>query len=240
MIINHGAIAMSERISRYLDAAVLYPELEQNETEEAIKKVIDYGCRTVCIRPCDIDLAVNLCRNEPTEVCVVLNFPHGCGLPEAKAFEAQLYIERGAQEIDMVANYGYIRSGEWRRVEEDIRGVAEITGPGGVVLKAILETSMLSKEQISQAVECGVAAGADYVKTSTGFSGGGASVEAVQTMLDAARGRIKVKASGGIRDRKQAQAFIDMGVGRLGVGYTSVEAICNNLETDQQGADTDY
>jgi len=219
---------MRETISSYLDAAVLYPELEQIPTEQAIRKVIEYGCRTVCIRPCDIDLAVDLCRDTTTDVCVVLNFPHGCGLSQVKAFEAQTYIKKGVREIDMVANYGFIRSVEWRRVEEDIRAVAEITGPRDVVLKVILETSALTPEQISPAVECSVAARADYVKTSTGFGSGGATLEAVRTMLDAARGRIKVKASGGIRDQQQARAYLDMGVSRLGVGYTSVEAICGD------------
>ena len=231
---------MSESISSYLDAAVLYPELEQDKTRQAIKKVIDYGCRTVCIRPCDIGLAVDLCRNTPTDVCVVLNFPHGCGLPEAKAFEARLYVEKGAQEIDMVVNYGYIRSGEWRRVEENLGAVSEVTRPHGVVLKVILETSALSQAQISQSVDCALAAQADYIKTSTGFGGGGATVEAVQTMLDTARGKIKVKASGGIRDQQQARAYIDMGVSRLGVGYTSVETICKNARPGQAAATTDY
>lgn len=221
---------MSEAINRYLDAAVLYPEFEQGLAEQAIKSVIEHRCRTVCIRPCDIDRAVALCKETTTGVCVVLNFPHGCGLSEVKAFEAQTYIKRGVQEIDMVANYGFIRSGDWRRVEEDIRAVAEITGPHDVVLKVILETSALTPEQISRAVACAAAARADYVKTSTGFGSGGATVGAVQTMLDAARGRIEVKASGGIRDQVQARTYIDMGVSRLGVGYTSVETICGGRQ----------
>jgi deoxyribose-phosphate aldolase len=225
---------MHETINRYLDAAVLYPELERPQAEEAINKVLGYACRTVCIRPCDIDRAVYLCRDTSTAVCAVLNFPHGCGLSEVKAFEARSYLERGVEEIDMVANYGFIRSGEWRLVEEDIRAVADITRPHDVVLKVILETSALRQDQIAQAVACAIAAQADYVKTSTGFGSGGAAVAAVQTMLDAARGRIKVKASGGIRDYLQARAYIDMGVTRLGVGYTAIEAICSNTQQQRQ------
>ncbi len=225
---------MHETINRYLDAAVLYPELERSRAERALKKMIGCGCRTVCIRPCDIDLAVDLCRDTATDVCVVLNFPHGCGLSKVKAFEARSYIESGVEEIDMVANYGFIRSGAWHLVEEDIRAVTDITRAHGVTLKAILETSVLTPEQISQAVACAVAAQADYVKTSTGFAAGGATIDAVQTMLDAARGRIKLKASGGIRDYAQARAYIDMGVARLGVGYSAVEAICSADHSGQQ------
>lgn len=232
---------MHKTVNRYLDAAVLYPELERSEADEAIKKVIDLACRTVCVRPCDIDRAVDLCRGTATDVCVVLNFPHGCGLSEVKAFEAQTYIQRGVEEIDMVANYGLIRSGEWGLVEADIRAVAAVTRPHDVVLKVILETSALTRDQISQAVASAAAAQADYVKTSTGFADGGASVDAVQTMLDAARGSIKVKASGGIRDYSRARAYIDMGVSRLGVGYGAVEAICSESQPGQQtGMDENY
>lgn len=217
---------MAEAMSRYLDGAVLYPEMDQETAITAIQTVIDYRCRTVCIRPCDIDIAVDLCRNSETDVCVVLNFPHGCGLSRVKSFEAQIYLEKGVKEIDMVANYGYIRSGNWDLVEQDIRAVSDIIRAGGGLLKVILETSELTPEEIGRATECAIAARADYVKTSTGFAGGGATAEAVQAMLDAARGRIQVKASGGIRDQPQAQAYIDMGVTRLGVGYTSVAQLC--------------
>jgi deoxyribose-phosphate aldolase len=229
---------MEETMSRYLDGAVLYPEMDQQTAVTAIQTVIDYRCRTVCIRPCDIDIGAELCRNRNTDVCVVLNFPHGCGLSRVKAFEAQAYLDKGAQEIDMVANYGYIRSGRWDLVEQDIRAVSEITRSGGGLLKVILETSELTSEEIGRATECAIAARADYVKTSTGFAGGGASVEAVQIMLDTARGRIGVKASGGIRDQSLAQAYIDMGVTRLGVGYTSVASLCGGsgaMDSEETG-----
>jgi len=217
---------MEKPIERYLDAAVLYPELEQEPTRAAIRAVVDYQCKTVCIRPCDIDTAVAMCRETPTGVCVVLGFPHGCGLSRVKACEAQAYIDAGADEIDMVVNYGYVRSGAWDLVRADIEAVTSRARNRTVPVKVILETSELSQKQIGRAVECAIDARADYVKTSTGFASGGATVEAVQTMLDAARGRIAVKASGGIRDFAQARAYIDMGVTRLGAGYTSLAAIC--------------
>ncbi|MBT8353510.1 MAG: deoxyribose-phosphate aldolase [Desulfofustis sp.] len=218
---------MDEAINRYLDAAVLYPELERNKAQAAIQSIIDYNCRTACIRPCDIGPAVELCRDTATDVCVVLGFPHGCGLSRVKTLEAQAYLDEGVDEIDMVVNYGYIRSGLWELVEEDIRAVSEVTRERSNLLKVILETSELSAGQIARATECAVAAKADYVKTSTGFAGGGATVEAVRAMLEAADGRIAVKASGGIRDFTQARSYIDMGVSRLGVGYPALATICS-------------
>ncbi len=217
---------MGEAINRYLDAAVLYPELEHTKAREAIQSIIEFGCRTACIRPCDIGMAVELCRDTATDVCVVLGFPHGCGLGRVKKLEAQSYLDEGADEIDMVVNYSFIRSDLWDLVEHDIKAVSEVTRERSILLKVILETTELTTEQIKRATECAVAAQADYVKTSTGFASGGASVETVQAMLEAADGRIEVKASGGIRDFAQAKAYIDMGVSRLGVGYPAVAPIC--------------
>lgn len=217
---------MEKPIARYIDAAILYPAYEQDSARSAIETVIEYECVTACIRPCDIALAVDLCKGTTTDVCVVLGFPHGCGLSRVKALEAGAYIEAGVNEIDMVVNYGYIRSGEWDLVKGDIKAVTDVARTSNIPVKVILETSELSEEQIRLATVAAIEAQADWVKTSTGFASGGATVEAVQAMLDAAGGRIEVKASGGIRDFAQAKAYIDMGVTRLGAGYTSLGAIC--------------
>lgn len=223
--------------NRYLDHAVLKPEMTQKEAREAIQVGIDYKVKTVCVRPCDIEMAVNMCRGTETEVSCVLAFPHGTAPSEIKAFEASLYLQKGVDEIDMVANYGYIRSGEWLKVENDIRSVSDVTKAAGKVLKVILETSQLTVDEITEATECAIRAGADFVKTSTGFYGGGATAEAVEAMVKAARGRIQVKASGGIRNSEQARMFIDMGASRLGNGYSSTAAICNGEESqpDEKG-----
>ncbi|AGC67921.1 deoxyribose-phosphate aldolase DeoC [Thermoclostridium stercorarium subsp. stercorarium DSM 8532] len=215
--------------NRYIDHAVLKPELTQEEVRNAIQLGIDYKVKTVCVRPCDIDLAVDMCRGTETGVCCVLAFPHGTVPPEIKRAEAELYVARGVDEIDMVVNYGYIRSRLWNRVEEDIRAVSEITKPANVLLKVILETSQLNEEEIVRATECAVNAGADFVKTSTGFYGEGATVKAVEVMLKAAAGRIGVKASGGIRTAEQARMFLDMGVSRIGNGFSSTPVICGGM-----------
>jgi deoxyribose-phosphate aldolase len=218
---------MDKTINRYLDAAVLYPEMARKDAREAIKTIINYQCRTACVRPCDIDIALEQSQGTQTEVCVVLGFPHGCGLSEVKALEAKAYIDKGVHEIDMVVNYGFIRSHEWDLVENDIRSVSEVTRPAGVILKVILETSELSLEQVARATEIAIKAQADFVKTSTGFASGSATREVVNTMMDTAKGRIKIKPSGGIRDYARAKMFVDMGADRLGIGYTSLAAICD-------------
>lgn len=221
---------MNEKISRYLDSAVLKPDMTRKEAIEAINLAVKYDSKTVCVRPCDIDIAGKICDGTDTEVSVVLGFPHGCGLSEVKGLEAGEYIKRGVSEIDMVANYGFIRSGEWGLVESDIRSVVQVCKPASVALKVILESSELTLEEVEKATEAAIRAGADFVKTSTGFASGGATEEVVAKMLEVSAGRIKVKPSGGIRDYDRAKMFVDMGVDRLGVGVSSVIAICGGGE----------
>jgi deoxyribose-phosphate aldolase len=214
-------------INRYLDAAILKPEITQDESIEAIQACIAMSTYSVCVRPCDIELAQSLCKGSDTAVCVVLGFPHGDQLSASKADEARHYIALGVDEIDMVANYGWAKSGNWEAVRADIAGVAQQTKAAGVVLKVIFETAHLETATIQQLVEICIETGADFVKTSTGFNGEGAKEEDIQCMLDTAAARIKVKPSGGIRDHVRAQMFINMGAHRLGVGWTACEAICS-------------
>ncbi len=223
-------------LNRYLDHAVLKPEMTREEAVEAIKLGIDYKVKTVCVRPCDISLAAEMCKGTETEVSCVLSFPHGTNPSAVKAEEARQYIAMGTDEIDMVANYGYIRSGLWDEVEKDIRAVSDVTVPAGIPLKVIFETSQLTGEEISKTVEICIRAKADFVKTSTGFYGEGATEEAVKVMVDTAAGRIKIKPSGGIRTKEQARKFVSMGVHRLGNGYSSTKAICDGTENTSEGS----
>ena len=223
----------SLEINRYIDAAILKPETTRAEAREAIVTMAKLKMRTVCVRPCDIALAVELCRGTETDVSCTLSFPHGVALSESKADEAQRYIELGVAEIDMVVNYGLILSGEWEGVRRDIRGVREVAKPRGVLLKVILETCMLTVEEITRATEIAIEEGADFVKTSTGFAAGGATQEAVEAMVKASGGRIQVKASGGIRDMERARLFVGMGCTRLGVNYTTAAVMCGG--EDQNG-----
>lgn len=225
-------------LARFLDAAILKPDCPVGEAREAILSCLSFQTKTVCVRPSDLGLAVSLCRGSQTGACVVLAFPHGQQLSRSKVDEANHYLEAGAAEIDMVANIGWIRSGLWSDVTADIAGVCQLTRPAGVPLKVILETAYLNTLQIEKATLSAIEAGADFVKTSTGFASGGATVDAVDTMLRVAEGRIKVKASGGIRTREEAEAFLRMGVERLGVGYTTCPALCGDTGDQPEGTES--
>lgn len=213
-------------INRYLDHAVLKPELTREEAKAAIQLGIDYKVRTVCVRPCDIELAASMCRGTDSEVSCVLAFPHGCTTSDVKAAEAKAYIAAGTNEIDMVANFGFVRSGMWDEVVADIRAVTDVAHPQGILVKVIFETAYLTIEEIRRTTECAITANADFVKTSTGFASEGATEEAVRAMVETAAGRVSVKPSGGIRDRERAELFIGLGAKRIGNGFSSTEAIC--------------
>lgn len=218
--------SMLKSLNRYLDHAVLKPEMTRQEAEDAINLGLHFNTRTVCVRPCDVELAKSLCGGTRTDVCAVLAFPHGCGLSITKIQEAEMYVELGVAEVDMVSNYGLIRGGDWQAFEKDVACVFQILHENGILLKVILETSTLNPNQIEQATQICAEIGVDYVKTSTGFNGSGATIEAVEIMLKAAGGRTKVKASGGIRDADQATGFIEMGCDRLGVGFSTTPVLC--------------
>ena len=215
------------KIARYLDSAVLKPDMTPEEAEAAIRECIAYDSYTVCVRGCDIPLALRLCKGTNTKVSCVLDFPYGYSGLEIKREAARTYAALGVEDIDMVMNYGAARGGAWDIVEEEIRAVVEEAHKKGVNVKVIFETSQLNDAQIRKATEVSVAAGADFVKTSTGFNGEGATVEAVKAMLEAGAGRIKVKPSGGIRNYETAKMYVDMGASRLGVGYSSCAAVCS-------------
>lgn len=219
------------KISRYFDSAVLKPNMSEQEVKDAIRMSIDCDSYSVCVRPCDIELAVEMCKGTNTVVSCVLDFPHGDSSAEGKAALAEIYAAKGVAEIDMVMNYGYARSGKWDEVKKGIEGVVAAARKHGVGVKVIFETCALTLEEIKKGTEICIEAGADFVKTSTGFAASGASEEAVQMMLDTAAGRIKVKPSGGIRNYETAKKYVDMGAQRLGIGFASAKAICDGEES---------
>ena len=215
------------KISRYLDSAVLKPELTPEQAEAAIKECIAFDSYSVCVRGCDIALAKRLCEGTNTKVSCVLDFPYGYGGVEAKREAARAYAAMGVVDIDMVMNYGAARGGAWDVVEAEIRAVVEEAHKKGVNVKVIFETSQLDDAQIRKGTEVCIAAGADFGKTSPGSNGGGATVEAVKAMLETAAGRIKVKPSGGIRTYEDAKRYVDMGASRLGIGFKGTPKVCD-------------
>lgn len=228
---NKKAADMSAaELGRYIDQSVLKPEFTQQEIRRYIQEGIDYGCMTVCINPWALDIAVELTKNTETKICVVCDFPFGQSSTESKVLQAELCCKHGdVYELDIVANYGWIRSGMWREVTDDIKAVSDICHRHGTAVKVIFETDALTLEQVKLACECAIEAGADFVKTSTGFLTGheahGASIEMIQTMMDTCKGRIKIKGSGCIRTREHFLKLIDMGIDRMGVGYKSTAEV---------------
>jgi len=219
-------------LARYIDHSVLKPDFTPDEVRQETAAAIRYGCRTVCVNPASVAAAAELCAGTGTGVCVVADFPFGCSSTSSKVAQAELATAAGADELDLVANYGWIRAGLTAAVEEDLRAVVEPCHERGVPVKVILETDALTVEQIRAGVEASVAAGADFVKTSTGFYTGtpqhdrtGAFDEMVELLLATAAGRCSVKGSGGIRDREHFLRLVDLGVDRLGIGYRSTPVV---------------
>jgi deoxyribose-phosphate aldolase len=210
-------------VARVLDHAVLKPDYGAADLEHHARMCLDRGVGCLCVRSCDVAEAVRLVTGSPVVVAAVIGFPHGAVRPEVKALEARLAIADGARELDMVMNIGALKSGREDLVRDEIAAVVAEAKPTGVVVKMILETCYLGPDEIRTACRLAEEAGADFVKTSTGFgvraSGPtGATPEAVRIMLDAVGGRLEVKASGGIRTWDDAIGYLEMGCSRLGVG----------------------
>ena len=184
----------------------------------------------MCVRPGDVALAAQHLAGTGVDVSVVVGFPHGSNRPETKALEARLAIQDGAREIDMVMNIGKFLSGDYEHVQADIAGVVAEAKKSGVLVKVILETCWLSKEQIVKACQIAEAAGADFVKTSTGFGDGPATPEVIEIMLETVGKTMGVKASAGIRTWDVAVGYLAQGCTRLGVGST--EAVLDGGEAD--------
>jgi deoxyribose-phosphate aldolase len=162
-----------------------------------------------------VPLCAEILRGSGVKVCTVIGFPSGAHSPDVKGYETRRAVEQGAEEVDMVINIGALKSKDYALVENDIRGVVQAAGRDTVV-KVILETSLLTREEKIMGSSLSKAAGADFVKTSTGFAGGGATVEDVKLMRETVGPEIGVKASGGIRSKEDAEAMVEAGANRLG------------------------
>lgn len=205
-------------VARALDHAVLRPEYTSRDLAAHAAMCVERGVGCICVRSCDVAAAARLVAGSPVAVASVIGFPHGSHRPETKALEARLALADGARELDMVMNIGRFLSGDHESVRDDIAAVVAEAKRGGGLVKVILETCFLSPGQIATACRLAEQAGADFVKTSTGYGTDGATPEAVRIMLDTVGGRLGVKASGGIRTWDDAIMYLDMGCSRLGVG----------------------
>lgn len=203
-------------LASMIDHTMLKADATTDTIKKYCKEAREYGFASVCVNTCQVPLAAEELKGSEVEVCCVVGFPLGAMLSKAKAYEAKEAVNAGATEVDMVINIGALKDQNYDLVRDDIKGVVEASQ--GRVVKVILETCLLTKEEIVKVCELSVEAGADFVKTSTGFSTNGAVVEEVALMKQTVGTRAKVKASGGIRTREEALAMIEAGADRIGVG----------------------
>jgi len=203
-------------IARTIDHTLLKPEATRQQIETLCSEAREHGFATVCVNPTWVRLCSDLLQGSETRVCTVVGFPLGATVPEVKAFEAARVVAEGACEVDMVINVGALKSGDYRLVERDIAGVVEASRRGGALTKVIIEAALLTDDEKVQACVLSKAAGADFVKTSTGFGPGGATADDVSLMRRVVGREMGVKAAGGVRDLKSAQAMLEAGADRIG------------------------
>lgn len=198
-----------------IDHTLLKPDATKNQVKRLCEEAIEYGFHSVCVNSSFVYYCTQLLRGTDVKVCTVVGFPLGAMSTAGKVAETTAAIEDGADEIDMVIHVGMIKSGDWDYVRQDIASVVEASGNNALV-KVILETCLLTEEEKVHACRVCQEAGADYVKTSTGFSTGGATVEDVHLMRQTVQDTMGVKASGGIRTAEDARRMEEAGADRLG------------------------
>lgn len=203
-------------IASWIDHTLLKPEATPQQVAQLCEEARRYAFASVCVNPVYVPLAHELLAGSPIMVCSVVGFPLGATLTEAKAEEARLAIKAGAQEVDMVLQVGLLKGGEYSAVADDIRRVVEVAHGKAVLVKVILETALLTRHEKILGCLLSQAEGADFVKTSTGFGPGGATVEDVALMRRVVGPQMGVKAAGGIRSLADAQALLQAGATRLG------------------------
>ena len=201
-------------LNKYIDHTLLKQDATALQIEALCLEAKEYDFMSVCINPDFVSLANAMLSGSDVKVCTVVGFPLGANTTETKVFEAKNALNNGADEIDMVINVSDLKDSRYQSIESEIRKIKEACGDH--ILKVILETSLLTPEQIVRACQLSVSAGADFVKTSTGFSTGGATVEDVKLMKDTVGDRAQVKASGGIRSKEDFDAMVGAGATRIG------------------------
>ncbi|MFW5801741.1 MAG: deoxyribose-phosphate aldolase [Spirochaeta sp.] len=201
-------------LAGYIDHTLLKPFATEADIAQLCREAREYRFFSVCVNSCWVPYVRTQLQGSGVNLCSVVGFPLGAMSTEAKVYEAQTAVSQGAQEIDMVINIGWAKGGMLEAVEGEIRSIKSAIGD--ILLKVIIETCYLTDEEKIAVCQAAVRAGAEYVKTSTGFGTGGANPEDLQLMLDTVNGKALVKASGGVRDAETAMRYIDMGVRRLG------------------------
>lgn len=202
-------------IASYIDHTLLKPDATVEEIEKLVNEAKQYHFASVCVNPTWVSYCANLLEGTDVKVCTVIGFPLGATTPKVKRLETVNAIENGAKEVDMVINIGALKSGKYDLVKSDIEGVVD-AAKGKALVKVIIETSLLTDKEKIQACKLAKEAGADFVKTSTGFSSGGATVEDVKLMRSTVGPEMGIKASGGVRTYEDAKKMLAAGATRIG------------------------
>lgn len=223
---------MKKSIASYIDHTLLKQDATKSQIEVLCQEAAKYEFASVCVNPTWVSFAAEQLKDSPVKVCTVIGFPLGASTSDTKAFETKDAIAKGATEIDMVLNVGALKSGLTEDVKQDIAAVVE-AAKGKAIVKVILETCLLTKDEIVLASQLSKDAGADFVKTSTGFSTGGATPEDVALMFKTVGADLEVKASGGVRSVEDFNKMVEAGATRIGA--SSGVAIMQGLT-----ADSDY
>lgn len=216
------------RLNKFIDHTILKPETTQEQVEKILSEAKEYDFASVCVNPTWVSLAAESLKDTDVKVCTVIGFPLGANTSAVKAFETKDAIANGADEIDMVINIGALKAGNDALVLDDIKAVVDASGDK--LVKVIIEACLLTDDEKMRACQLSKEAGADYVKTSTGFSTGGATVADVALMRKTVGPDMGVKASGGARSYEDAIAFIEAGASRIGA--SSGVAIMNGAQAD--------
>ncbi|GFD95386.1 deoxyribose-phosphate aldolase [Tenacibaculum mesophilum] len=219
------------QINKYIDHTLLKPTATKADIVKLCNEAKKYNFYAVCVNGCYVELAAKELKDSDVKIAAVVGFPLGAMTTKTKIFEAKECIKNGASEIDMVINIGKLLDGEENYVEKEIRLIKEEIGEN--ILKVIFENCYLSKEQIKIASQLAVEAGADFVKTSTGFGTGGATFKDVAIMDSVVDGKAQIKAAGGIRDIETAKRYIEMGVTRLGTS-SGVSLVTSGISDKNQ------
>ncbi|MCD8918854.1 deoxyribose-phosphate aldolase [Staphylococcus gallinarum] len=214
--------------AKYIDHTLLKPEATKDKIDKLISEAKEYNFKSICINPTHVQYAAEQLTDSDVLVCTVIGFPLGATTTETKIFETEDVIKKGASEVDMVINIGALKDGNYDLVQKDIEGV--VGAANGKTVKVIIETCLLTDEEKVKASELSKAAGADFVKTSTGFAGGGATPEDVKLMKDTVGDALEVKASGGVRNLEDFNKMIEAGATRIGA--SAGIQIIQGLESD--------
>ncbi|MBI5973791.1 deoxyribose-phosphate aldolase [Staphylococcus caledonicus] len=216
--------------AKFIDHTLLKPESTREQITKIVDEAKEYGFKSVCVNPKHVNYAAKELKDSDVLVCTVIGFPLGATTTEVKMFETEDAIKNGASEIDMVINVGALKDGRYEDVQKDIEGV--VGAANGKTVKVIIETVLLTDEEKVKACELAKEAGADFVKTSTGFAGGGATPEDVKLMKDTVGNDLEVKASGGVRNLEDFNKMIEAGATRIGAsaGVQIIQGLESNSD----------